>query len=42
MKAKLKSSEQAKEQAELAEPVTDNQEGEGSYQVIKVKRYGDN
>jgi len=31
--------EKAKEQPALAEPITDNQKGEGSYQVIKVRRY---
>jgi len=31
--------ERTKEQSVLAEPVTDNQKGKGSYQVIKVKRY---
>ena len=33
---------QAKDQVALNEPVTDNQEGEGSYQIIKVKTYEDN
>jgi hypothetical protein len=31
--------EKAKEQPAPAEPVTDDQEGKGSYQVIKVRRY---
>jgi hypothetical protein len=39
--SEAQASERAKEQPEFAEPVPDNQEGEGSYQVIKVKRYGD-
>jgi hypothetical protein len=30
---------QAKEQAALTEPITANQEGKGSCQVIKVRRY---
>ncbi len=33
--------EMAKEQTALAEPITDNQKGKGSYQAIKVKRYED-
>ena len=39
--SEAQASEQPKKQPEFAEPVPDNQEGEESYQAIKVKRYGD-